>query len=89
MDWKRANVVPIHKKGDKSAMGHYRPVSLTSLGWKILESIIKERLVEFLECNDIIGDTQYGFRKAVLAKLTSYTSLMLQHLPLIKANNWM
>ena len=63
MDWKRANVVPIHKKGDKSVMGNYRPISLTSLVCKILESIIKEKIVEFLECNDIIGDTQHGFRK--------------------------
>ena len=25
-DWKRANVVPIHKAGDKAIMGNYRPL---------------------------------------------------------------
>ena len=62
-DWKRANVVPIHKAGDKAIMGNYRPVSLTSLVCKIMESIIKEKIVEFLDENNVIGSTQHGFRK--------------------------
>ena len=48
-DWKRANVVPIFKKGDKSKVENYRPVSLTSLVCKVLESIIKDRIVHFLD----------------------------------------
>ena len=63
LDWKRANVVPIYKKGDKSQAGNYRPVSLTSLACKILESIIKDKIVEFLSMNGLIKDTQHGFRK--------------------------
>ena len=63
LDWKRANVVPIHKKGDKSVAGNYRPVSLTSLVCKVLESIIKDKIVDFLSENELINDTQHGFRK--------------------------
>ena len=29
LDWRRANVVPIHKKGDRGQLDNYRPVSLT------------------------------------------------------------
>ena len=36
-DWKLANVVPVHKKGDKSDIENYRPISLTSLVMKVME----------------------------------------------------
>ena len=62
-DWKRAHIVPVFKGGDKSNVENYRPVSLTSLVCKTLESIIKDNIVEFLDENDIIKDTQHGFRK--------------------------
>ena len=39
-DWRSANVTPIHKKGDRTDHGNYRPVSLTSQVCKVLESII-------------------------------------------------
>lgn len=64
LDWKRANVVPIFKKGDKSKVENYRPVSLTSLVCKLLESIIKDAVVNFLEAHNLIKATQHGFRKA-------------------------
>ena len=41
-DWKTASVTPIFKKGTKGDPGNYRPVSLTSVPCKILESIIKD-----------------------------------------------
>ena len=63
LDWKRANVVPIFKKGDKSKVGNYRPVSLTSLVCKILESIIKDKIIDFLDENELIRDTQHGFTR--------------------------
>ena len=30
-DWVTANVVPVHKKGDKHLSSNYRPISLTSI----------------------------------------------------------
>jgi hypothetical protein len=41
-DWRRANVTPIFKKGKKTDPGNYRPVSLTSVCCRILESIIRD-----------------------------------------------
>jgi len=41
-EWKSAEVSPIFKKGQKSSRGSYRPVSLTSVPCKIMESIIRD-----------------------------------------------
>lgn len=62
-DWRRANVVPIFKKGKKDDPNNYRPVSLTSIPGKILEKIIKESICRHLERNDVINNTQHGFLK--------------------------
>ena len=60
-EWKVANVVPIFKKGDKSLASNYRPISLTSVVGKLLESIIAENIRKHLETNKLILDTQHGF----------------------------
>ena len=44
-------------------MGNYRPVSLTSVTDKILESMIKDEIAEYLEVHDKIGLNQHGFVK--------------------------
>jgi len=61
-DWKTANIVPIFKKGDRTDRANYRPVSLTSVPCKIIESIIKDKLMRFLESNDLLCKEQHGFR---------------------------
>ena len=61
-EWKLANVTPIFKKGNKSQPGNYRPISLTSVVGKLMESIIRDKTVEYLEKNAIIKDSQHGFR---------------------------
>uniref|UniRef100_A0A8C3HCP4 BRCA1 associated RING domain 1 n=1 Tax=Chrysemys picta bellii TaxID=8478 RepID=A0A8C3HCP4_CHRPI len=63
LDWRIANVVPIFKKGKKSDPGNYRPVSLTSVVCKVLEKILKEKLVEDLEVNGKCDKLQHGFMK--------------------------
>ena len=60
-DWKTANVTPIYKKGAKSDPGNYRPVSLTSVPCRILESLIKDELMKHLTDNKLIKDSQHGF----------------------------
>ena len=57
-----ANVTPLFKKGDKSNPGNYRPISLTSVVCKLMKSILRDKIVEFLEKNNIIRDSQHGFR---------------------------
>jgi len=60
-EWKSANVVPIFKKGARNDRANYRPISLTSVPCKVMESLIKEKLVEFLEKHNIISNSQHGF----------------------------
>lgn len=62
-EWKRAEVIPIYKSGNKEEPLNYRPVSLTSIVCKICESIIKKHWLKFLENQKLISNNQFGFRK--------------------------
>ena len=48
-EWKKANIVPIHKKGDKQLIQNYRRVSLQSICGKIFEKLIFNSLFKYLE----------------------------------------
>jgi len=43
-DWKKASVTPIHKGGDKTEASNFRPISLTSIPCKVMESIIMDEV---------------------------------------------
>ena len=43
--WREAGVTPLFKKGKKSEAQNYRPLSLTSIVGKIMESILKDVIV--------------------------------------------
>ncbi|CAM5168924.1 unnamed protein product [Eretmochelys imbricata] len=67
-DWRIANIVPIFKKGKKSDPGNYRPVSLTSVICKVLEKILKEKVVKDIEVNGKWDKIQHGFIKGRLCQ---------------------
>ena len=52
----------VFKKGCKTKPNNYRPVSLTSVICKMLETIIKTHLMDLLESNHLLSDVQHGFR---------------------------
>ena len=70
-EWKCANVVPVHKKGSKSNVENYRPISLTCLIMKVFEHIIRDDLQA--RCLDKLHHNQHGF-----LPMKSCTTQMLQ-----------
>jgi len=61
-DWKKALIVPIHKKDDKSVVSNYRPISLLSVTSKIMERIIFKHIYNFFHSNSLLTVHQSGFR---------------------------
>ena len=61
--WKQANIILIHKKGNKAIMINFRPVALTSVISKVFEKIICAAIVCFLTRNNLITPQQHGFVK--------------------------
>ena len=61
MDWKMANITPIHKKDKKSEPGNYRPVSLLPVVSKLFESLLKDCIMEHLSYNNLLSCNQHGF----------------------------
>jgi len=62
-DWKEAIVTPLFKKGSKAKPENYRPVSLTCILGKLLESIIKDYISVHLDSFKLISRSQHGFSK--------------------------
>ena len=78
-EWKRADIVPIFKNGNKEVPLNYRPVSLTSVICKICEKIIKKQWTTYLEREGILTDRQFGFRKdrSCVTNLLSFYSRVI------------
>ena len=62
LEWKKANIVPIYKKGDKQTVIHYRPVSLLPICGRIFERLLYNEMLNFFLENDLISPKQSGFR---------------------------
>ena len=60
---KSGNIIPIHKSGDKTQTGNYRPVSLTPIIAKLFERVVKIGLERHINRYSIIADSQHGFQK--------------------------
>ena len=61
MEWKTAHVVPVYKKGDRSTLTNYRPIALTSIVVKMLESLVCDKLRNHLLTNGLMFENQHGF----------------------------
>ena len=64
LEWKEANIIPLFKKGSRNKSVNYRPVSLTSVICKLLETIIRDHMIDFLVKHKLVNPSQHGFLKA-------------------------
>jgi len=73
-DWNIANITPIFKKRIKLDSGNYRPLSLASHIGKLLESLIRDAVINHLSQNRLINESQHGFKhkKSCLTNLLEY-----------------
>ena len=55
--------MPIYKKGDKSVMSNYRPISILPVISLIFERHVNLQFKAFLENNMLLYDRQSGFRE--------------------------
>uniref|UniRef100_A0A1B6KEM6 Reverse transcriptase domain-containing protein n=1 Tax=Graphocephala atropunctata TaxID=36148 RepID=A0A1B6KEM6_9HEMI len=74
---KTAKVYPKHKSGSTNDLMNYRPISLISTFSKIYEKIVLDRLLSYLEQNNLMTNQQHGFLKGrstttALIQLTEY-----------------
>ena len=62
--WRTSTIIPVLKAGkDESDPSSYRPVALTSCICKIMERMINDRLVWYLEKHKLLTPVQCGLRK--------------------------
>ena len=70
--WKKAKVIPLHKKDEILFPKNYRPVSLLPVFSKVLERCIFSQMVQYLEENNLFHPSHHGFR----AKHSTATALI-------------
>lgn len=62
---KIAKITPIYKKGDRSLVSSYRPISVLPILSKIFEAVMHRQLTEFFMANNLLTKSQFGFRKGL------------------------
>jgi hypothetical protein len=59
---KKSVVIPIYKKGTKEDANTYHPITLVPALPNVLENIIANQLIDFLDKHNILNKSQFGFR---------------------------
>ena len=73
-EWKSATIAAVFKKGSRSIPGNYRPISLTCVLCRIMESFLKDAIMKHLLENNLLSPRQYGFinGRSTVTQLLSY-----------------
>ena len=58
-------VIPVCKKGCKTNITNYRPISIISTFANIFAKCFKKRLIDYLSSNNILNNNQFGFMKGI------------------------
>ena len=79
--WKVATMTPIYKKGDKANPANYRPVSLTSVIYKVFERILAEDITSHLRENNLLRSQQHSFISNLIEAMDIWTEALSNNLP--------
>ena len=60
-EWKKGNIIPIHKKGEKQNIENYRTVSLLPICGKIFERLTFNEMFKYFSVNKLFSKNQSGF----------------------------
>ena len=63
MEWKAARLTPIFKKGQRSMLDNYRPISILPVISKLMERILYEQMCDYFKKQNILSEHQFGFRQ--------------------------
>jgi hypothetical protein len=86
--WKESNIVPFHKKANKTDCSNNRRISLLSASYKMLSNILLSKLSQYID--EVIENHQCGFRhnrsttdqifriRQILEKKREYSETVLQ-----------
>ena len=61
--WSQALIIPVYKQGQIKNPKNYRGISLLSCVGKVFTKLLNKRLSDWAEQNDVMFDSQAGFRK--------------------------
>ncbi len=61
-DWKAARVTPLFKKGQRSVLDNYRPISILPVVSKIMERLLYNQIYDYFVKKDLLSKHQFGFR---------------------------
>lgn len=61
--WKTSTIIPIEKKPNTAKCEEYRPVNMVPVYEKLVELVINNQIVEYVEMNQLLTKYQAGFRK--------------------------
>ena len=62
VEWKAAKIIPTYKSGARSNCDNYRPVSVLPVISKVIEKIVHQQVMKYLDTNKLLSKFQYGFR---------------------------
>ena len=61
-EWKTARVIPLFKKGQRSVLDNYRPISILPVVSKIMERLLYNQISDYFAKKQLLSKHQFGFR---------------------------
>ena len=77
---KLAKILPLYKKGENEVIDNYRPISLLPSISKLFERIVFYQLYKYLDSNDLLYKSQYGFRKKNIRQNWPLWNLLIKYI---------